>query len=169
MLSAPARREAPGAPEPAGPATTPEPDSGDAHFGHQPEPALPCGLHTAVLGSPAQEAAYVARQLRIARLRHQVPWERMAVVARSSVQLGMIRRGLRAAGVPLAAATPDRPLREEPAVRPLLAALRTALAGELDLPTATELLTGPIGGLDAVSLRALRRQLRAAERRAGGS
>src|SRR5690625_7933766 len=93
----------------------------------------------------------------------------MAVVARSSVQLGMIRRGLRAAGVPLAAATPDRPLREEPAVRPLLAALRTALAGELDLPTATELLTGPIGGLDAVSLRALRRQLRAAERRAGGS
>jgi len=169
VLSAPARREAPGAPEPAGPATTPEPDSGDAHFGHQPESALPCGLHTAVLGSPAQEAAYVARQLRIARLRHQVPWERMAVVARSSVQLGMIRRGLRAAGVPLAAATPDRPLREEPAVRPLLAALRTALAGELDLPTATELLTGPIGGLDAVSLRALRRQLRAAERRAGGS
>src|SRR5699024_10564615 len=53
------------------------------------------GLRTAVLGSPAQEVAYVARQLRIARLRGQVPWSQMAVIARSSSQLGAIRRGLR--------------------------------------------------------------------------
>lgn len=129
----------------------------------------PRGLHTAVLGSPAQEVAYVARHLRIAHLRHRVPWSQMAVVGRSSAQLGAVRRGLRAAGVPLVSAAPDRPLRDEPAVRPLLAVLRTALGAELDLRTATELLTSSIGALDAVSLRSLRRHLRARERLAGGS
>src|SRR5690625_2656396 len=103
VLTAAARREAPGAPEAAG-FEDGEPES------------LPRGLRTAVLGSPAQEVAFVARQLRAARLRHQVPWAQMAVVARSSAQLGTIRRGLRAAGVPLAAAAPDRPLRDRQSV-----------------------------------------------------
>ncbi|MGC0249602.1 PD-(D/E)XK nuclease family protein [Pseudactinotalea sp. Z1748] len=148
VLAAGARREAPGQ---------------DARADHQPR-----GLRTAVLGSAAQEVAFVARQLRIARLHHRVPWSQMAVVARSSAQLGSIRRGLRAAGVPLTVAPADLPLREEPAVRPLLAVLRTALAGELDLPTAIDLLSSPIGGLDSVALRGLRRYLRARERQEGG-
>lgn len=113
-----------------------------------------------LLPTAAQEVAAVARELRVAHLRQGVPWSRMAVVVRTGSRVGEIRRGLRTAGIPLAAATPDRPLREEPAVRPLLVALRSVLAGHVDPESATTLLLSPLGGLDAVSLRALRRTLR---------
>ncbi len=127
------------------------------------------GLNTVILGSAAQEVAYVARWLRTRRLHHKLPWSQMAVIARSGTHLGAIRRGLRAADVPLALTRPDGPLREEPAVRPLLTVLGAAIEGHLELPQAVDLLTGPIGGLDTVALRSLRRQLRSAERAAEGS
>lgn len=126
------------------------------------------GLVPTVLGSAAQEVAYVARELRQARLRHGVPWSAMAVIARSGAGLGAIRRGLRTANVPLMMAAPDRPLRDEPAVRPLLRVLTSVLEDQMQPEAATELLTGPIGGLDAVSLRGLRRVLRQRERAVGG-
>ncbi len=113
-----------------------------------------------LLPTTAQEVAAVARELRVAHLRHGVPWSQMAVIVRTGARVGEVRRGLRTAGVPLAAATPDRPLREEPAVRPLLVALRCVVEDALDPEAATTLLLSPLGGLDAVSLRALRRVLR---------
>src|SRR5699024_3282843 len=106
VLAAGARREAPGlggaADDESRQASARYDDEGDD--GDRLPHAAVTGLRTAVLGSPAQEVAYVARQLRIARLRQYVPWSQMAVIARSSSQLGAIRRGLRASGIPLAAA-----------------------------------------------------------------
>lgn len=113
-----------------------------------------------LLPTAAQEVAAIAQQLRIAHLRHEVPWSQMAVVVRTGARVGEIRRGLRTAGIPLAAATPDRPLREEPAVRPLLVALRCVVEDEVTTDAAAELLLSPLGGLDAVSMRSLRRVLR---------
>lgn len=113
-----------------------------------------------LLPSGAQEVAAVARELRVAHLRHGVPWSEMAVIVRTGSRVGEIRRGLRTAGIPLAAATPDRPLREEPAVRPLLVALRAVVDDVVTTEAATTLLLSPLGGLDAVSLRSLRRWLR---------
>ncbi|MBZ2197616.1 UrvD/REP family ATP-dependent DNA helicase [Occultella gossypii] len=126
------------------------------------------GVRTAVLASEAQEVAFIARELREQHLHDGVPWSRMAVIVRSGSDIGTIRRGLRTAGVPLAMAAPDRPLRDEPAVRPLMIALECVLAGEVDPVAGTELLLSPLGGLDPVSLRSLRRALRQAERTDGG-
>lgn len=151
------------------------------------EPA-PTGrpAQVAVLAGAAQEAAWIARELRAEHLLHGTPWERMAVIARSGTRLAALRRELVSASVPVALLGSDLPLRDEPAVAALLAAVRTCagvargsleelIAEELDgaepaldPETAALLLVSPIGGLDAVALRRLRRALRAEELTAGG-
>lgn len=146
------------------------------------------GAAVAVLAGAAQEAAHIARELRAEHLLHGTPWERMAVIARTGDRLAALRRDLVAASVPVALLGSDVPLREEPAVAPLLAAVRVcagAVPGSLDAlledlgeeaspyplldaATAAALLTSPVGGLDAVALRRLRRALRAEELAGGG-
>jgi superfamily I DNA/RNA helicase/RecB family exonuclease len=143
-------------------------------------------VQVAVLSGAAQEAAWIARELRAEHLLRGTPWERMAVIARSGTRLGALRRELVSASVPVALLGSDLPLRDEPAVAPLLAAVKTcagaprgsleALIAEeldgdepvLDPETAALLLISPIGGLDAVALRRLRRALRSEELSAGG-
>ncbi|QGH70276.1 UrvD/REP family ATP-dependent DNA helicase [Pseudactinotalea sp. HY158] len=117
-----------------------------------------------VLGSPAQEHAYIARRLREAHLLEGVPWSRLAVIVRGHQQLVPVRRQLRLAGIPLQTQAPDRPLREEAAVLPFLLALEVVTREEPSLtgPEAIGLLTSVIGGVDPVGLRRLRRELRAA-------
>lgn len=125
-------------------------------------------LRTALLASEAQQVAAIARYLREQHVHHEVPWSQMAVLVRSGALAGAIRRGLRSAGVPLEMALPDRPLRDEPAVSPLLLALRCILDEQVDATDAVALLCSPVGGMDAVTVRALRRHLRQAERADGG-
>ncbi|PYG00553.1 Superfamily I DNA or RNA helicase [Georgenia satyanarayanai] len=130
----------------------------------EPEPRpgeAPHGVETAVLRSPSQQAAHVARRLREEHLHHGTPWSRMVVVVRSTGQVAGLRRQLREAGVPVAQEGARQALREEPAVRPLLTALR-AVTGTLDAEAAVALLCSPLGGMDSVSLRGLRRSLRGA-------
>jgi RecB family exonuclease len=123
----------------------------------------------AILPSPAQEAAYVVHALRSAHLEQGVPWGRMAVIARSGAQVTALRRALAGGSVPVSVLGSDVPLREEPAVRPLLLALRCALdPSTLDADAAMALLTSPYGGADAVGLRRVRRALRAEELAGGG-
>jgi superfamily I DNA/RNA helicase/RecB family exonuclease len=134
-------------------------------------------VEVAVLAGAAQEAAYVARELRAEHLLHGTPWHRMAVVARTGTRLAALRRELVAASVPVTLLGSDVPLRDEPAVAPLLAAVRVCVAprgdaseaaGALDPLTAAALLTSPFGGLDVAALRRLRRALRAEELDGGG-
>lgn len=128
----------------------------------------PGEVHVALLRSPAEEAAHVARTLRAAHL-DGLAWSRMAVVVRSGAQLTDLRRALLGAQVPVDVTRDDLPLRAEPAVRPLLTALECVLdPAALDAGRAAELLTSPLGGTDAVGLRRLRRALRAEEVTAGG-
>ena len=123
----------------------------------------------ALLPSAAQEAAYVAHALRSAHLENGIDWGAMAVIARSGGQVAALRRALAAASVPVGVLGRELPLREEPAVRPLLLAMRCALdPTELDAEAAVGLLTSPLGGTDAVGLRRLRRALRAEELAGGG-
>jgi ATP-dependent exoDNAse (exonuclease V) beta subunit len=93
----------------------------------------------------------------------------MAVLVRSATrQLPVLQRALTAAGVPLTIAGDELPLAAEPGTRPLLALLDCALRpGALDEQAAADLLTGPLGGTDALGLRRLRRWLRAAAQAAG--
>ncbi len=121
----------------------------------------PQGVETAVLRSVTQEAAHIARRLREEHLHEGTPWSRMVVVVRSTAQVAGLRRMLREAGVPVTQEGARVALREEPAVRPFLTALQAVTAG-LDAEAAVALLCSPVGGMDAVSLRGLRRTLRGA-------
>ncbi|MFI1977203.1 ATP-dependent helicase [Streptomyces wedmorensis] len=70
------------------------------------------------------EAENIADLLRRAHLEDGVPWQDMAVLTRAAVALPSLRRALTSAGVPVETDTADTPLRHEPAVAPLLLALR---------------------------------------------
>ncbi|MFI6101350.1 ATP-dependent helicase [Lentzea sp. NPDC051213] len=123
-----------------------------------------------LLASSAQEATWVADQLRRSHLADEVPWSQMAVVVRSAtLSLPVLQRALLAAGVPVSVASDEFPLAQQPSVRPLLALLRAAaVPGSLDEDTAAMLLSSSFGGADPLALRRLRRGLRRLEMAAGG-
>ncbi|TIC84185.1 ATP-dependent DNA helicase [Nocardioides sp. GY 10127] len=125
------------------------------------------------------EAEHLADQLRRAHLEHGVGWDDMAVLVRSGRStIPPLRRALAAAGVPVEVGSDEVPLVRDPAVLPLLDALRAVV--HLDVPAAPPgepedldhvgparaeaLLTGPLGGLDAGEVRRLARRLRAREK-----
>ncbi|PSJ25571.1 DNA helicase UvrD [Streptosporangium nondiastaticum] len=130
------------------------------------------------------ETDNIADILRRAHLEDGVPWHEMAVLVRAgSRSIPSLRRALTSAGVPVEVDGDDIPLRQEPAVAPLLTALRvvaedvaSAAAADptggqppaMDPETALTLLTSPLGGMDATDLRRLGRALRD-EERAGGA
>ena len=151
----------------------PLPASGPAGRGHRDllplAGAAPGSVRILVASSASQEAAVIADTLRRAHLVDGVPWSSMAVLVRSATrQVPLLRRALATGGVPAVVAGDELPLAAEPGARPLLALLRCALQpGALDEDAAAELLTGPLGGTDAVGLRRLRRSLHAADVAAG--
>ncbi|MFF5182395.1 ATP-dependent helicase [Streptomyces sp. NPDC000345] len=81
--------------------------------------------------TPGTELDNVADILRRAHLEDGVPWGEMAVLVRAgSRTIPTVRRALTAAGVPLDIDGDDLPLRHEPAVAPLLTALRAVATAE---------------------------------------
>lgn len=120
------------------------------------------------------EADHLADILRRAHLEDGIPWDDMAVLVRSGrASIGPLRRALGAAGVPVEVASDEVPLVRDPAVLPLLDALRAVVhldttdhahVGYVDPGRAEALLTGPLGGMDAGDVRRLARRLRAREK-----
>jgi superfamily I DNA/RNA helicase/RecB family exonuclease len=116
-----------------------------------------------IAASSHAESALIADALRRAHLVDGVPWSQMVVIVRSVPRLGAaLARTLATAGVPVDLPTPTAPLADQAAVQALLTVL-DATAHELDGAQALSLLTGPIGRVDPVSLRQLRRALRRAD------
>jgi superfamily I DNA/RNA helicase/RecB family exonuclease len=124
------------------------------------------------------EVAAIADLLRRAHLEDGMPWSSMAVLVRSGTRsIAVMRRALVTAGVPVSVAADEIPLSRDPAVAPLLAALRyvaartskreAAQSAELSIEEARMLLLSPLGGASPAQLRALGRRLRA-QVRAGG-
>ncbi len=141
-----------------------------AHRALRPLPdAAPGTARIIVAGTASQEASVITDTLRRAHLVDGLAWSSMAVLVRSATrQVPVLRRALGAAGVPVRVVGDDLPLSAEPGTRPLLTLLDCALRpGALDEEAAADLLTGPLGGTDALGLRRLRRALRAAAQ-AGG-
>ena len=89
--------------------------------------------------TPGAELDNLADLLRRAHLEEGVPWGAMAVLVRAGGRtIPAVRRALTAAGVPLQVDGDDLPLRHEPAVAPLLTALRAvAQAAAGTTPAAT--------------------------------
>lgn len=82
--------------------------------------------------TPGAELDNIADILRRAHLEDGVPWREMAVLVRAGGRsIPAVRRALTSAGVPLDIDGDDLPLRQEPAVAPLLTALRAAARAAL--------------------------------------
>ncbi|MEV7392468.1 ATP-dependent DNA helicase [Streptomyces sp. NPDC091215] len=139
------------------------------------------GVEVYTYPTSGTELDNIADILRRAHLEDGVRWSDMAVLVRAgSHTIPAVRRALTAAGVPLDIDGDDLPLRHEPAVAPLLTALRAVAEAEaaqdpeegaclLDTETALTLLTSPLAGMDAADLRRLGRALRDEERAAGNA
>ncbi|WP_082487486.1 UrvD/REP family ATP-dependent DNA helicase [Leifsonia sp. Root112D2] len=120
--------------------------------------------------TPAREWAAIAWQLRDAHLRRGVPFDEMVVVLRSGGQVPTVARALALADVPTRVAAGGTALRDDHSARSLLTVVdvgsgRTSLTPVI----ATELLLGPFGALDRLTLRRLRLALRAEELAGGGA
>lgn len=111
-----------------------------------------------------RERSLIADLLRERHLLDGVPYRRMAVIVRSGRMVPGIVRALAQAEVPVQSTAAGRPLREHPAARALIRFVDVGVGrSPLDGAAATELLLGPLGGVDRVGLRRLRRALRAEE------
>jgi superfamily I DNA/RNA helicase/RecB family exonuclease len=110
------------------------------------------------------ESTLIADALRRAHLVDGVPWSQMAVIVRSVPRAGTaLARALTSAGVPVESVGEVPPVAQQPAVAALLTVLDAAATGRLTGESVLALLTGPIGRVDPVSLRQLRRALRRAD------
>jgi superfamily I DNA/RNA helicase/RecB family exonuclease len=126
--------------------------------------AAPGTVSVRLAATAHAEAAVVADTLRRAHLLDGVPWSDMAVIVRSVRQSGAaLTRALTAAGVPVISRQTGVPIAEQTAAKAMLTVL-AAVADGLDGDRAVQLMTGPIGRVDPVSLRQLRRALRRADR-----
>ncbi|MDI3389250.1 ATP-dependent DNA helicase [Streptomyces sp. B-S-A8] len=84
--------------------------------------------------TPGAELENVADLLRRANLEDGVAWSDMAVLVRAGSRIPAVRRALTSAGVPVEVDGNDVALREEPAVAPLLEALRAAAEASTEPP-----------------------------------
>ena len=117
-----------------------------------------------------EEAAWIADSLRKLHLNESVAWKDMAVVARSVDELEELENALAAESVPVRIIGARTALREEFGSASYLRLLKMALTHEkFDYEKAVDLLTSPISGFDAISLRRLRRNLRSQEIDSGGT
>ncbi|MDH6236177.1 ATP-dependent DNA helicase [Cryobacterium sp. CG_9.6] len=121
-------------------------------------------VHTVIVDSPAEQLAVIARRLREHHVLNGVPWAQMAVIVRSGSLVPALSRGLAALEVPTQVSTAQTALRDDYAVRAFILALEVTLGRKpLDADAAVELLRGPLGGLDPITLRRLRAALRQQE------
>lgn len=149
-------------------AASPEPEP---ELGREPAPdprAIPDGWGGPLVALDAptatRERSLIADLLRERHLLDGVPYRRMAVIVRSGRMVPGIVRALAQAEVPVQSTAAGRPLREHPAARALIRHVDVGVGrSPLDGAAATELLLGPLGGVDRVGLRRLRRALRAEE------
>ncbi|MEN9343124.1 MAG: hypothetical protein RIR24_711 [Actinomycetota bacterium] len=116
-----------------------------------------------------EESAWIANQLRKLHLNKEVPFADMAVVARSVDELEELEFALASESVPVRIVGAKSALKDEFGSAAYLKLLQVVLTRpEIDFKLAVELLSSPIGRFDALTLRRLRRKLRALERENSG-
>lgn len=93
----------------------------------------------------------------------------IAVIVRTGSALAQLQRYLSGQGIPVKVPVAENPVRDEPAVRPLLEAFRVVLDPDvLDAELVVSLLTSRLGRSTALHLRRLRQALRQQELNSGG-
>jgi superfamily I DNA/RNA helicase/RecB family exonuclease len=121
----------------------------------------PSSIHSYQLATPAEEVAFIARQLREKHVLESVPWSRMAVIVRTGSLIPSLARQLRTLEVVTSVSSARSAVRDEFSVNGLIVLLELALGRRpVDAASAVELLCSSVGGFDAVSLRRLKAALR---------
>ncbi|MGL5856871.1 MAG: ATP-dependent helicase [Angustibacter sp.] len=101
---------------------------GVRHRRPRPAAGLPRGeVQVQVTRSVAHQVAVIVEHLRRHHLVAGVPWRQMAVIVRGTQAAARLRRGLAIAGVPVDVPLTEIPVREQPAVVPLLDAFDLSL------------------------------------------
>ena len=145
-------------------ATLPGPHPSDPRSSTDPRPGaaarLPARVQTIVAAGPAEQLAVIARRLRERHLIGGVPWGRMAVLVRTESLVPALSKALAGLEVPTQPSAGHTALRDEHVVMAFVLALDVTLGRRaLDADAAIELLRGPLGGLDPITLRRLRAAL----------
>ncbi len=116
--------------------------------------------------SPGAEASHIADTIARAHANQNLQWSDFAVIVRSAVvSIPTIYRAFVAAGIPVEVAADEIPLHQDPAVSPLVTALRI-----IDNPkhatvdVVADLLSGPLAAIDPVDLRRFGSYLRKTDR-----
>ena len=125
-------------------------------------PTATAGSRCSTFDTERAEAEHLADLLRRAHLEDGIPWDDMAVLVRSGrTSIPALRRSLGGAGVPVEVAGDDVPLVRDPAVLPLLDALRAVLNLDNDDPDHVDYIDpAPGRGAAARPARRARRQRR---------
>lgn len=139
----------------ATPADTPE--------GAAPQAAGAVAAH--LVDSPVHELRYVAHRILEEHLMASRPLSDIAVIVRHGGLVRSVARHLTQQGIAVDVPPAEVPLRDEPAVRPLITLLHTVLTDEPveDAAVVEQLLTSRYGQATAIDVRRLRQQLRRAE------
>ena len=128
------------------------------------------GLEGKIFSHSISETAWLARRLRELHLFDGVPWNEMAIVARSRGQLARLASELAHESVPVEVSGAQSALRDEFGSTLLLRAADLLLhEKEITPAIAVELFTSPLCGLDSLGIRRLRRALRREELLADGN
>lgn len=142
------------------------PESADRPAG-SPQSGIPEGprVQAICLRDEADQADFIAAELRRAHIVDRLGWEQMAVLTNTgSNAVATLARRLSAAGLPVRVAGDELALSEEVSVRQLLglvqAAADLATGIGLRVEQAEALARGPMGGLDALAWRRVGRALR---------
>ena len=119
------------------------------------------GMQVRVFRSESEELSFVAGELRRRHLFDEVPWSKMAVVARSRPALEKLALTLSAESVPVQVVGSATSLRDDHSSGQLLSLAKVCLSDEpVGIELATELLTSELGGLDQLGILRLKRSLR---------
>ncbi|KQB87567.1 ATP-dependent DNA helicase [Corynebacterium lowii] len=129
------------------------------HEVHLPESRRKPAKVIHVASSAVAEQAFYTNALRRAHLIDGVPWSEIAVIVRSSGHIDPVRRVLLSAGIPVHIEATDMVLAQQPVVAGMILGIK-ALRQPLDATELEDLLLGPVGGADPVTLRRLLRGLR---------
>ena len=116
--------------------------------------------------SPGAEASHIADVIARAHANSNLQWSDFAVIVRSAVvSIPTIYRAFVAAGIPVEVAADEIPLHQDPAVDPLVTALRIVDNPKYaTVEVVADLLTGPLAAIDPVDLRRFGSYLRKADR-----
>lgn len=127
-------------------------------------------IEAAVFSLQQEEAGWLANRLRSLHLNDGIAFKDMAVVARSRDELEELENALAAESVPVRIVGAQSALRDEFGAVSFLRLVEQVLNPEpVSAENAIALLTSPMAGFDAITLRRLRRILRKQELEAGST